>query len=135
MATTLQFSGVERVPQLGALAVVHLPRSGFFTQLESDISDVFLNESEFAEPVQITFLSLPGSVTVSALFDNPAAHMSTGDPADFQTLRPQVRVQESKLPQPPTAKNTRVRVRGVDYLVEDVISDGVGTTLLYLKRK
>lgn len=133
MATTLEFTGIDRAPMIGVLGVVHIPRSAFFGLLEQDLAGVFFNDYEFSEPV--SFEVAGDSFSCRAIYDDPKASMGFGAESEYNSIRPQVMVRESQLVRRPTARNSFVTLRGVRYLIDDVLPDGVGVVTIYLKRR
>jgi hypothetical protein len=134
MAFTVTPSGISRTRGQGAPSALLIGRTDFFEQLETDIDDVFFNQTEFGETVNYYHDALSTWQIYKTLFDNPHVSMQFGADAEFNTNRPQVQLQESKFIHP-LEKNDEVIVRGVRYFVDDVVSDGVGVSTVYMHRK
>lgn len=108
-------------------------RTDFFSQLEDDINGVFFNQTEFGETLHYYHAKLDEWTTYRTLYDDPHSSAQFGSEAEFNTMRPQVQIQESKLAHPIT-KQDQVKIQDIRYTVDDYISDGVGITTLYLHR-
>ena len=114
---------------------VTLPEVNDFQKgLNDDLANVFFNVNEFAETVSYYHSSLKEWQSYSAIFDNPHTTARLSGEAEFSTRRPQIQIDESVMLHRPL-KNDRVLRRGKTYFVEDVESDGVGVSILYLRIK
>lgn len=124
------------MPMTAHAPSVHLPVVNEFQQLlyRDDLANVFFNTNEFSETCSYYHSSLGVWQSYSVLFDDPSADVSLLGDAEFNTNRPQIQASEAVFVHRPL-KNDRCRVRGKTYIVEDVVSDGVGVTTVYLRLK
>lgn len=126
---------VYRPATVGTAAVQQVGRSEFFEQVyRADLSSVFFNLSEFSEAVMIRHSQSGEWRTYSAIFDDPT--VNTRVVGDFETIdvKPQFMVAEGALLFP-IGKEDRVMIRGKNYLVDDVQSDGVGVVTVMVKKR
>lgn len=107
-------------------------RTTFFSTLETDLENVFLNTVEFAEPVSYTHKT-GEALTYNAIFDYPHTSVKLDPEANVSDINTQIRIQESKLKRRPVPGDI-VKARGVVYTVEDYRPDGKGLVILYLDR-
>ena len=133
MAFTLSPIGYSRARSFGVGSVVLIGRSGFFSQLEADIDSVFFSQLEFGESIQYYHYSIDEWKTYKTIFDNPHTSLSAGVESEFNTIRPQWQLQESKMAAS-FGRGDKLLCRGVTYDIVDYISDGVGVTTFYGKR-
>jgi len=134
MAHTITAPGYVRTRGLGTPSALLIGRTDFFEQLETDIDDVFFDQAEFGETLSYYHTTLSKWETYKTLFDDPHVSMQSGADAEFNTLRPQAQMQESKLIHP-IQKSDKVIMRGVRYSIDDFISDGVGITTIYMHKQ
>ena len=135
MSFTVSPSGYLRTRGIGippVIAVIVL--TTFQGQLETDINSVFFAQNEFGKTVQYLHAGDTVWQTYKVIFDNPQASMNYGGESDFNSLRPQIQLQESKLKQPIGVGDV-IKMDGLEYQNETYISDGVGITTLYMHRR
>lgn len=124
---------VSRPASVLDVTLTQIGESAFFqTVYRDDLANVFFNLQEFAETGMIYHTDLAAWFTYSVLFDDPKTSMRFGTDADVTELKPQVMVATRAL-KAPIQKTDRVIVRGVRYQIEDIDSDGVGVTSIFLR--
>jgi hypothetical protein len=135
MSFTISPAGYLRTRGTGTPPVVAvIVLTLFQSQLETDIDSVFFAQNEFGKTVQYLHAGDTVWQTYKVIFDDPQASMNYSGPSDFNSLRPQVQLQESKLKQPIKAGDV-IKMDGLEYQNETYISDGVGITTLYMHRR
>ena len=107
---------------------------GFKDDLESDIDEVFLNASEFAEVITITPTASGPAFNTNAIFDREHQEVDPDTSIPVISENPLVRIQESDLPSP-IEKGDEVTARSIVFKIYDVQPDGVGTVKLFLHKK
>ena len=106
----------------------------FQKQLNTDLAGVFFNAYEFAEAISVYHQSLNRWKSYNVLFDTPHTTSRLPSDAEFSTIRPQFQISESALVHR-ILKNDLCTRKGKTYFVEDVESDGVGISVVYLRLK
>lgn len=99
-----------------------------------DLANVFFNTDEFAETVSYYHSFLGTWHSYAILWDDPGASVNLVGDTDFNTLRPQFQIAGSVLAHK-ILKDDKVRRRGKIYIVDDLMEDGVGTTVVFLRLK
>ena len=108
--------------------------SDFKSDLDADLSDVFMNKDEFAEEVTYTPKAAPGSpYTINGIFDNEFESVDPDTNAPIISTQPNLRIKEADL-QAPAAPGDLVTIRSIEYKVIEPETDGVGTTVLLLHK-
>ena len=138
MAIQLDMIGIYRGGTVGTPSLSYYKKDTFLNILENDLSTTFLGSGgrDFTEDdstVNYYHSSLNKVVNYPAIFDNPHVSQKVNIGADFNGIRPQIQVQETKL-KAIIRKEDTVTVRGVNYAVEDYAGDGVGVVTMYLRR-
>lgn len=131
-------TGIIRRGTTGAPFIESYTRDTFLGMLESDLENVFFgsNGQDFTEhqnTVKYTHTVARITTNYPVIFDNPHTSQNVQASAEFNGLKPQIRLQETKLLQPINRADTVV-IRGVKYTVENYMGDGVGVITLYLRR-
>lgn len=103
----------------------------FKDQLNTDINSVFINENEFAEEIIIKPANSDPDYVYSGIFDSAYELVNIDTEADISSINPVVQVKENDLPQQIVQEDI-ISIRGVDYIVTDTQSDGVGIMLIIL---
>ena len=130
MAFTANVSGIILGIDVGSVTGNLLTRSPFLQMLETDFTTVFI--TDFKDSAILTFRD--GSTqAIDVLFDDPTTTYNFQNPAEFNTVRPQIMVQESLLPDV-IYHNMKIKVKGIQYFVEDYESNGVGVLTVYMRR-
>ena len=130
MAFTAEVSGIVLGISIGGVTANLLTRSPFLQMLENDFANTFI--TDFKEPAILTFKD--GSTqTIYVLYDEPTTTYNFQNPAEFNTIRPQIIIQESLLADV-IYHTMNIKVRGISYFVEDIESNGVGVITLYMRR-
>lgn len=133
--TTANVIGLAASRGVGTVAGRLLTDSDFFRAIyNTDIANVFFNTFEFGEICSVYHSTKGQWINYETLYDDPHISGSVMSEADFNTFRPQVQLREGGLLQP-IQKTDRVKVRGVVHIVDDVVSDGVGVSTVYLRVK
>lgn len=130
MAFIANVSGVTLGIGIGAVTGNLLTRSPFLQMLETDFPNTFI--TDFKEPAHFTFKDGTAQ-TIDVLFDDPTTTFNFQNPAEFNTVRPQIMLQESLLPDV-IYHGTQIKVRGKVYFVEDYESNGVGVLTMYMRK-
>lgn len=138
MAILINPPGINRGGAVGTPFVVTYQRDEFLDMLEDDLETVFMGPDgqDFAENQStVKYLHRGDKVAVnySVIFDDPHTSQNVGAMAEFNSLKPQFMIQQTKLKKP-ISKNDMVTVRGVKYKVDDYQADGVGVMTLFLRR-
>lgn len=133
MTQTINTEGLVVTPAVGTIYIVVPVVNDFLNIImRDDLANVFMNTSEFAEPVLYFHSSLGIDVTYNVIYDDPHDDVALTGPASFSSIKPQFQVTESVL-EHRLLKNDRCEVRGKTYLVDEVVSDGVGVTTVFLR--
>lgn len=133
MSQTATVLPISVSPSVGVISATVIVVNDFQALLfQTDLSDVFMNANEFGENIVYTHSSLDVAKPYSVIYDDPHTSVKLGD-AGFNSLRPQFQISEAVLTHRILKADTCV-VRGIEYVVEDSISDGVGVTTVYLRR-
>lgn len=133
MAQSANMVGLTASEAVGTITGVHEVRSEFFTTIyDTDIDQVFFNQKEFGSTVRYYHSALGVWEEYKDLFDNPHTSMKLGSPTEFNSIKPQVQLQESKL-KDRILKQDKIIKRGVVHQIEDFISDGVGISTVYMR--
>ena len=107
----------------------------FKSELDDDLSSVFLNNKEFAESVLVTPKSgSPVPYNIDGIFDEAYELVDPGSEANVSAVRPVLQVKSTVTTLTIVQEDT-VNIRTVDYQVTDVQPDGVGILLLILNLK
>lgn len=134
MAQSAELSGIVLPVSIGSLTATLLTRSEFLQTLENDFNTTFI--SDFKEVAQFTFdygTPKQKTVNIDVLFDEPHTSYNIQAPTEFNTLKPQIILQQTDLPDV-LEHEMRVKVRGVLYFTEDYESNGVGVLTIYLRK-
>lgn len=135
---TATVSGTTAQQATGALGVTVYTRDIFAQILEQDLDQVFIGSSgqEFAEDEStIIYTHATGEVeNYPAIYESPHSSQGVNSEAEFNGLKPSITLQDSKLVRA-INKGDRVQVQGIKYYIENYITDGVGVTTIYLRRK
>lgn len=100
--------------------------------VESDLDlDVFFAISDFGDAAIYTPYGL-GSVTVKGIFDAPQASRTVTDMMEVTIPAPQFMCRTVDVAS--AAEGDGLRVRGIDYTVRAVLTDGTGVTTLMLEK-
>lgn len=135
MAHTLTPVGILVTASLGEAATSQTVVNDFQRLLYfTDLDDVFMNLEEFAISVNYYHSSLGVWVSYPVMFDDPHASINIGGENEFNTIRPQFQISEARLKHR-ILKKDRCKINGIEYRVEDFISDGVGISTIYLRMK
>jgi len=104
----------------------------FKSDLESDLSAVFMNPDEFAEQIKIIPLANPaGEYFINGIFDNEFQGVDPDTQAEIISTQPNVRVKESDL-QAEIQPGDKAVIRNITYEIIKPETDGVGTAVLFL---
>lgn len=133
MAFIVTPTGTARARGKGSPTITVFVKSDFEKMLEADLEDVFISpdNEEFNTPAVYQHTTGENR-TYTVIFDNPGASVSVRVDAEFNTLRPHFKIQETKLARP-IKKEDRVLIKGIKYHVDIFKSDGVGVTTAYLR--
>jgi len=101
--------------------------------MKTDLTDVFFNLREFAEPVKIYHSELGAWSDYKGLFEDPSTTARI-DEASISEWTPQIMLSEKHLAKR-ILKADRAIVRGVQYVIESVDYDGFGVVTDYLRRR
>ena len=104
------------------------------TVMYDDMQNVFFANSEFRESCLVYHSLLETWVTYNVMFDDPSTTIDFGSDADLSDLKPQVMISTFEL-SAKINKDDKVKIRGTQYIVEDVNNDGVGVTTVFLRRR
>lgn len=129
MSFTAELSGVTLDISIGAVTATLLTRSDFNQMLEDDFSGTFI--TDFKDTAVFTFVDKSTAI-IDVLFDNPHTSFKGQAAAEFNTIRPQVMVQESLLPDT-IYHEMKIKVKGKEYFVDDYKSNGVGVLTIFLR--
>jgi hypothetical protein len=91
---------------------------------------VFFSQAEFGESVSYYHSQIGTWATYKTIFDDPHTNMNFGTDSEFNSIRPQWQLQESKMAAPFT-RGDKILSRGVTYDIADFVSDGVGVTTFF----
>lgn len=133
MAIDISITGIDRPAICGVAVSVLTPLNPFFLIMEEDLEETFFNDQEFAEDVQYTH-STGTSTIYKGLYDDPTTSISATSDVEVTLLRPQVMVREKQL-QKNVSKKDRLTIRGIRYIVDDYVSNGVGILTIFLIKK
>lgn len=135
MAFTVTPPGFSATPTWGTPAVYH-PGLNDFQQLlyVTDLDNVFMNVEEFGITISYYHSSLDRWVDYPVIFDDPYASQNMGAENEFNSIRPQFQVSEARL-EHRILKKDKCIINGINYLIEDFQSDGVGVTTVYMRVK
>ena len=135
MAQVITLTGVVTPPIIGSPTIAQPVVNDFQRLLYyTDLDEVFMNLEEFAIEISYWHSSLDEWVSYPVLFDDPHASVSLGAEGEFNTRRPQFQISEARLKQR-ILKKDRCSINGVEYRIEDYVSDGVGVTTVFLRKK
>lgn len=138
MAIELDMMGIYRGATVGTPSLGYYRKDTFLEILEDDLSSVFFGEGgqDFTEDeTTVTYHHSHAKLTGNypAIYDNPHTSQKANIGAEFNSLKPQIRLQETRL-RAKVRKGDTVTVRGIPYHVEDYRSDGVGVMTLLLRK-
>lgn len=135
MAFTANPITITRVRNIGTISALLVGRTFFENQIMvDDLDNVFFNQTEFGETVQLYHYNLKKWESYKDIFDDPHVSAQLGSAAEFNTIRPQFQIIKSKLLAPITKKD-RVSRRGIERFIEDIVDDGTGVITVYMRRK
>ena len=138
MAFTITPTGIPAERALGTPAVLYFIRTEFQSIMEQDMEMAMFGTDgqDFAEKQNtVIYTHVSGEIgNYSVIFDKAYASQGFQSDTEFNGLKPQFMVQETKLLRSVQHKDT-VSIRGNIYNVEDYHSDGVGVTTVYLRLK
>jgi hypothetical protein len=133
MAHTIALSGIVDLPSVGTAEVLSIALNDFQQLLYvDDMAGVFFNEDTDTISINYYHSSLGRWVPYTVIYDDPHTSANIGAGYEFNTLRPQFQVPESILSHR-ILKKDRCVLKGVEYRIDDFISDGVGITTVYLR--
>lgn len=113
-------------PELVALIV-----NDFYTQLETDITETFLNPNEFAEQMLYRFRT-GGSKVINAIFNNEYTAVDNDSGVAVMSRDPNIIVSTQALGKNPEKGDT-VLVKGKNYKVRTAEPNGIGITVMKLQ--
>ena len=139
MAIILNMVGIYREGVVGTPSLAYYTRDTFLDCLEDDLDKVFFGSEgqDFTEDdrtIKYYHSGIQLETSYPVIFDNPSTSQKVNLSADFNGLKPQIQLQESKL-KAIVRKNDTITVRGIPYHVEEYTGDGVGVITIFLRRK
>ena len=135
MAFSIVPTGTARTRGAGSPTIKVYIRDELLDLLEDDINDVFIQPSEGDFAIDVAYTHVTGETAVlTGIFDDPHTNVNLQSDAEFNTIKPQIRIQESKLLRE-IKKDDTLEVKGNLYFVENYIGDGVGIIRLFLRKK
>lgn len=132
MATVISITGVSASVSVGVITPIITPYNTFFDQMENDLNSVFFNTSEFSEVAIYTHKN-GQNTTYKCLYDDPTTNISISSD-ELTLIKPQIMIREKIMINPPS-KGDKVIIRGIRYVVDNYMSNGVGIMTLYLVKK
>jgi len=128
-------SSLYRAPQVNSPAVVQIGMSPFFeTVFRDDLAGTFFSLSEFAESIMIRHTVTNAWLSYSALFDDPSVQVRSAGETETVDVKPSFMVSEIALKYP-LEKSDRVMIRGKQYVIDEVESDGVGVLTVRVAKR
>lgn len=134
MAFTANVVGITGSRGIGTLTAYQIARSALQAQMITDLNNVFFNNTEFSESISYTHYNLGETKTYKVIYDDPTQTITAGISADKIVLKPQIMISLSHMVQYPGMQDV-IKVKGIDYMIEEIENDGVGVLTLYLYRK
>ena len=133
MAHTIDLSGIVNVPAVGSAELLSVVLNDFQQLLYvDDMTDVFFNTETDVLAINYYYSSLDKWLPLTVIYDDPHTSVNIGAGMEFNTLRPQFQVPESSLAHR-VLKKDKCILKGVEYRIDDFISDGVGVTTVFLR--
>jgi hypothetical protein len=128
--------GIVRKRLLGELEGFQRELSALQEQMNEDLSDVFFDTDEFAEPTNCAYTHFKtGNVEYyPVIFDDPSQNVNFGSESDVTALKPIARIPFHLLKNFPDKRDI-ITIRGIDYTIDELDSDGVGTVIFNLIRR
>jgi hypothetical protein len=98
------------------------------------LAGTFFSLSEFAESIMIRHTVTNAWLSYSALFDEPSVQVRSAGETETVDVKPSFMVSEIALKYP-LEKSDRVMIRGKQYVIDEVESDGVGVLTVRVAKR
>jgi hypothetical protein len=133
MTQNVDIGSVSVGTSAGVVESEHVEQNAFAQQMTMDLSGVFFNLQEFAEPVRYYHSARASWRTYNGLFEDPTTTARIDD-ASILDFIPQVMLSEKHM-LTAVLKADRLVIRGVNYGIESAERDGFGIVTVYLRRR
>jgi len=133
MTQNINLSLIQRTASAFNIEVVHNIVSNFHKQIRNDLSGVFINQVEFAIPIQYLHYGNKKTNNYYGIFDDMSKDEKLGM-SDFVVVQPKVTMDRYSLEQQPR-KGDILTIKGIKYSIDTIEDDGTGETTIFLIRK